>query len=134
MDALNIEDLAFNHNPIIVRMSKTYVKDKVTPKKVRNFKNYTPERLVSNLAAVVWDDVYVEQDINVAISTLTSNITKVLDTLCPLHHRKFVSARTHSLMVDRDKEFKKWKTMGDQLHFVQYKVLRNEVTKQFYEG
>ena len=45
-------------SPITVRMSKTYVKDKVPPKKVRNFKNYTPERLVSNLMEVNWDDVY----------------------------------------------------------------------------
>ena len=116
-------------------MSKTYVKDKVPPKKVRNFKNYTPERLVSNLMAVDSSDVYTEQDINVATSALMDKIKKVLDTLCPLskitfnnHHRKFINARTRSLMVDRDKEFKKSKAMGNQLHFVQYKVLRNEVT------
>ena len=32
-----------------------------------------------------WDDVYAEQDINDATSSLMDKITKVLDTLCQLH-------------------------------------------------
>ena len=39
VEALNIKDLAFDNNPIMVRMNITYVKDKVPPKQARNFKN-----------------------------------------------------------------------------------------------
>ena len=78
-------------------MSNIYVKDKVPLKTVQNYKNYTADRLVSNLPTVDWNDVYEESNINVAISIFTRT---VLNMLCPLskissnnHHRKFISKK-----------------------------------------
>ena len=130
MEALNITDLASDHNPISVRMSETFIKERVPPKTVRNYKDYSEERLVSSLALVNWSAVYEASDIIVATTVFTSKLDEVLSTLCPFsritlnnHHRKFISARTRSIMVARYKNFNDWKRTGEQLYHVEYKKL-----------
>ena len=44
--ALNIENLASDHNPIYVCINHTYVKENMLLKRARNFKDYTPTKLV----------------------------------------------------------------------------------------
>ena len=66
---------------------------KTSPRYVRkrSYKNFNPAVFVEAIQQVSWLDLYLSNDVNIAVELLTRKITFILDTLAPM---KTVQIRT----------------------------------------
>ena len=103
----------------------------------RCWKNSSPEQLRQELEAVNWNDIYDLEDPTLANSFLEENVLQVLDKLAPnkviqtsRSHKKWVSAETKEMIRNRDEVREKARMTGSQVHWDQYRNLRNICTSR----
>ena len=111
---------------------KSVFKPKIIRK--RSFKTFCFETFLNAIRKVKWLDVYLSDDVEVAVNIFTNKITEILDVMAPL---KTIQVRTNYLpwMSDVTKEniklrnelHKKAKDTKLETDWKQYRKLRNNI-------
>ena len=102
----------------------------------RSWRKYSKELLEQSLKNCDWSELYITQNIDVATSVLTDNITNVLDTIAPvirirnnMKFKEFISEETKEKMDERDNKLRIAKDTRLDTDWTNYKITRNEVSK-----
>ena len=105
--------------------------------KCRNYTNYSPEELKSDVAKIDWSPVYDATDVDLAVQYFTSSLQLVFETHAP-HIEKRVKGRpcpwldidTKKLMNRRDQTLRKASKYKSNDDWKSCKTLRNKCNKQ----
>ena len=128
---------ASDHKVIkVTRFSKSYKKT-VRYVKKRSYKNFDSELFCEMVKQLSWFELYMCEDVDIAVDILTQNLTSILDLLAPIKtfqvHKKYapwLSVGTKELMNCRDSALKKAATTRHTDDWRNYKNLRNTVTNK----
>ena len=103
--------------------------------KKRSYKNFNATEFLGALKQVSWWKIYSCDDVNLAVETLSEEITIILDKMAPIkvfqvrtNYAPWISSSTKELMKTRDQAQKKAGETNFSIDWNIYKKLRNKVT------
>ena len=112
---------------------------RTTPRYIRrrSYKDFNSEAFIAAIRQVSWLDVYLCEDVNIAVELLSSKITFILDTMAPLKtiqvrtkYSPWISKQTLELMKDRNKLQKTASETKNRDDWSKFKSLRNQVNNR----
>ena len=116
-----------------VRQTKNIISKPRIIKK-RSFKNFKSEDFVAAVRIIKWFDVYMSNDVEVAIEIVTQRLTEVLDQMAPIktfqsrsNYAPWVSDNTKNKIKERNEAQKKASETKTSSDWEEYKKLRNQV-------
>ena len=121
---------------IAVRSSKTI---KNTPQYIRrrSYKFFDPEYFKMRVRQLGWLEIYLSDNVNEALSLLTSKLTSILDEIAPMrriqlrqNYNPWISQETLNLMKERDDLNEKASNSGNREDWKKYKTLRNKINNR----
>ena len=112
---------------------------KSTPRYVRkrSYKNFKSEDFISAVKQLSWLDLYLCEDVNVAVRLLSDKLTFILDTMAPMRtiqvrkkYAPWLSKTTLELMKERDKLQKIAVETKDRDDWTKFKHARNKINNR----
>ena len=110
------------------------------PKYIRKrcYKEFDQILFVDEVRKLNWLDVYLSEDVDVAVHLLSEKLTGILDKMAPLrtiqirtNYNPFISEETLKMMKERDKLQKIASETKNKDDWKTYKQLRNKVNNRF---
>ena len=109
---------------------------KSTPRYVRkqSYKNFDPFEFSLAVKGIQWMDLYMCQDVNMAVKLMSSKLTFILDTMAPMRtiqiRKKYVpwlSTVTKCIMQERDRLHHIASLSGKDEDWQNFKIIRNKI-------
>ena len=124
---------------LLISATRVSKQIKSTPRYVRkrSYKNFNPLEFSQAVKQIQWIDLYMCQDVNMAVKLLSSRLTFILDTMAPLRNfqiRKryvpWLSHDTRFLMRERDKFHEIASLSGKEDDWQKFKNIRNKINNR----
>ena len=105
----------------------------------RSYKNYNEMILCDRLMNIDWNDLYQCGNVNQAWDIMLTNITSIIDEMCPLKRYKVAQAKLKEpwvtneileLIKDKDRLLRRAKCNNNQQDWILAKNARNNVNQQ----
>ena len=117
----------------VTRYTKSIIR-KTRIIKRRSYKNFDPRLFLTALAKVKWLDIYLCEDVNLAVRLLNEKLTMILDEMAPVktiqvrnNYAPWLSTATKELMRERDIAQHRAVESKLEADWNKYKSLRNQV-------
>ena len=99
----------------------------------RNYNNYSPEALNTDIKKINWSDLYHMKNVNLAVAFLNVNLENIFNKHAPLITKKikgrvcpWLNRNVKSFMNDRDKILRKARKSKNSNDWERYRKLRNK--------
>ena len=136
LNKFNITDSTSDHNIIGVTVRVKGMVDCRHEFKKRKWTNFSQDRYIEKISQINWNEMYSCSNVNLAWDFFETNIKEVLSTEAPIlkvqprgSFKSWVSNSTKEKMKLRDTARDKAKATGDVEKWIEYRKLRNQVTK-----
>ena len=103
----------------------------------RSYKHFNPLSFIQAVQQVSWLELYLCNDVDLAVKMLTEKITFILDTMAPMRtvqirkkYAPWLSKTTLDLMKERDQLQKKASQSRNEDDWKKFKSIRNKVNNR----
>ena len=137
LNVINVVRAAADHNisGVTLRVKGTIYSN--TEFVTRNWKKVNVELLNRRLGEVDWDQLYSQENINVAAKFLEVSIKTAIEEQAPLkkiqprkNYKSWLQPETKEEMRKRDEQREKARLTGEEKDWEEYKLRRNKVNKK----
>ena len=108
---------------------------------VRNFKNFDATAFLNDLSQMIWENVTQYENPNLCWQLWKSFYLQVLNRHAPFRRMRirgnslsWITPNIKNLMRARDFHKKKAAKFNSQLHWAEYKYIRNKVNSELYKA